>query len=93
MVGQIYPTELQLKKANYFDNEAPFLNLKLSITNCIASSKICDKWDDFNFEKSIFQFLDGVVPRHLPMMYKFISLFVLQEYVLILMTSTTETYF
>ena len=36
MVGQIYPTELQLKKANSSDNEAPFLDLNLSITNGIV---------------------------------------------------------
>ena len=40
MVGQIYPTELQLNKANSSYTEAPFLNLNLSITNCIVSSKI-----------------------------------------------------
>ena len=49
MVGQIYPTELQLNKANSSDTEAPFLNLNLSITNGIVSSKIYDKRDDFNF--------------------------------------------
>ena len=27
MVGQLYPTELQLNKANSFDTEAPFLDL------------------------------------------------------------------
>ena len=27
MVGQMYPTELQLKKANSSDTEAPFLDL------------------------------------------------------------------
>ena len=48
MVGQIYPTELQLNKANS-DTEAPFLDLNLSITNGIASSKNYDKRDDFNF--------------------------------------------
>ena len=52
MVCQIYPTELQLNKANSSDTEALF-----------------------------------------PMVYIFLSLFVLLEYVLILMTSTTETYF
>ena len=46
MVGQIYPTELQLNKANSSDTEAPFLDLNLSITYGIASSKICDKRDD-----------------------------------------------
>ena len=49
MVGQIYPTELQVNKANFSDTEAPFLDLNLSITNGIVSSKIYDKWNDFNF--------------------------------------------
>ena len=40
MVGQIYSTELQLDKANSSDTEAPFLDLNLSITNGIVSSKI-----------------------------------------------------
>ena len=59
MVGQIYPTELQLNKANSFDTEAPFLDLNLSITNGKVSSKIYDKRDDFNFEIVNFPFLDG----------------------------------
>ena len=63
MVGQIYPTELQLNKANCPDTEAPFLDLNLSITNGIVSSKIYDKRDDFNFELVNFPFLDGDVPR------------------------------
>ena len=49
MVGQIYPTELQLNKANSSDTEAPFLDLNLSITNGIVSSKLYDKRDDFTF--------------------------------------------
>ena len=63
MVEQIYPTELQLNKANSSDTEAPFLDLNLSITNGIVSSKIYDKRDDFNFEIVNFPFLDGDVPR------------------------------
>ena len=63
MVCQIYPTELQLNKANSSDTEAPFLDLNLSITNGIVSSKIYDKRDDFNFEIVNFPFLDGDVPR------------------------------
>ena len=62
-VGQIYPTELQLNKANSSDTEAPFLDLNLSITNGIVSSKIYDKRDDFNFEIANFPFLDGNVPH------------------------------
>ena len=50
MMGQIYPTELQLNKANSSDTEALFSDLNLSITNGIVSSKIYDKQDDFNFE-------------------------------------------
>ena len=65
MVGQIYHTEFQLNKANSSDTEAPFLNLNLSITNGIVSSKINDKRDDFNFEIVNFPFLDGDVPRSL----------------------------
>ena len=56
-------TELQLNKANSSDTEAPFLDLNLSITNGIVSSKIYDKRDDFNFEIVNFPFFDGDVPR------------------------------
>ena len=100
MVGQIYPIEyvlkkviLHLNKANSSDTEAPFLDLNLSITNDIVSSKIYDEWCDFNFEIVNFPLLDGDVPRSPPMAYKFLSLFVLKECVLMLMISTTETYF
>ena len=63
MVGQIYPTELQLNKANSSDTEAPFLDSNLSITNGIVSSNIYDTRDDFNFEIVNFPFLDGDSPR------------------------------
>ena len=36
MVGQIYPTELQLNKANSSDTEPQFLDLNFSITNGIV---------------------------------------------------------
>ena len=39
-VSQIYPSELQLNKANTSDTEAPFLDLLLSISNDIVSTKI-----------------------------------------------------
>ena len=63
MVGQIYPTELQLNNANSSDTEAPFLDLNLSIRNGRVFSKIYDKRDDFNFEIVNFSFLDENVPR------------------------------
>ena len=63
MVSQIYPSELQLNKANASDAEAAFLDLHLSISNDIVSTKIYDKRDDFDFEIVNFPFLDGDVPR------------------------------
>ena len=63
MAGQIYPSELQLNKANTSNTEAAFLDLHLSISNDIASTKIYDKCDDFDYEIVNFPFLDGDVPR------------------------------
>ena len=63
MVGQIYPTELQLNQANSSDTEAPFLDLNLSIRNGIVSFKIYDKQDNFNFEIVNFPFLDGDISQ------------------------------
>ena len=63
MVDRIYPTELQLNRANSSDTEAPFLDLNLCISNGTISTKIYDKRDDFDFDIVIFPFLDGDVPR------------------------------
>ena len=63
MVRQIYPSELKLNKAYTSDTEAAFVDLHLSISNDIASTKIYDKRDDFDFEIVDFPFLDGDVPR------------------------------
>ena len=61
MARQIYPSELQLNKAS--DTEDAFLDLHLSISNDIVSTKIYDKQDDFDFDIVNFPFLDGDVPR------------------------------
>ena len=63
MVNQVYPSELQLNKANISDTEAPFLDLRLSVANWFVSSKMYDKRDDFDFDIVNFPFLDGDVPR------------------------------
>ena len=63
MVSQIYPSELQLNKANASDSEAAFLDLHLSISNDIVSTKIYDRHHDFDFEIVNSPFLDGDVPR------------------------------
>ena len=49
MVSQIYPSELQLDKANTSDAK--------------VSTKIYDKCDDFDFEIVNFPFFDGDIPR------------------------------
>ena len=63
MVSQIYPSELQLNKANTSDTKAAFLDLHLSNSNDIVSTKIYNKRDDFDFEIVNFSFLDGDVPH------------------------------
>ena len=63
MVNHIYPSELQLNKANVSDNEAAFLDLHLSISDGFVKSKNYDKRDDFDFDIVILSFLDGDVPR------------------------------
>ena len=39
------------------------MDLNLSISNGTVSTKIYDKWDDFDFDIVNFPFLDGDVPR------------------------------
>ena len=63
MEDRIYPTELQLNRANSSDTEAPFLDLNLSISNGTVSTKIYAKRDDFDFDIVNFPLLDGDVPR------------------------------
>ena len=63
MVHRIYPTELQLNKANASDTEAAFLDFILSIQSDIYSTKIYDKQDDFNFDIVNVPFLDGDIPQ------------------------------
>ena len=63
MVNSIYPSELQLNKANASDTEALFLGLYLSISDGFVQTKIYDIRDDFDFDIVNFPFLDGDVPR------------------------------
>ena len=46
MVNHIYPSELQLNKANVSDTEASVLDLHLSISDGFVKTKIFDKRDD-----------------------------------------------
>ena len=63
MVNRIYPSELQLYKANASDAEASFLDLHLSISDGFVRTGVYDKRDDFDFDIVNFPFLDGDVPR------------------------------
>ena len=59
VISKYFECKIVTILARSADNQ---LDLNLSITNGIVSSKIYDKWDDFNFEKVNFPFLDGDVP-------------------------------
>ena len=80
MVSQIYPLELQINKADASDTKTAFLDMHLSISNDIVSTKIYDKRDDFVFEIVNFPFLDFESI--------FLNSFVLQEHLAMLLTST-----
>ena len=62
IVDLIYPTELQLNRANSSDTEAPLLDLNLCISNGTVSTKMY-KRADFDFDIVNFRFLNGDVPR------------------------------
>ena len=88
MVSQIYHSELQLNKANTSDTEAAFLDLHLSNSNDIVSTKIYDKHDEFDFEIVNFPFLDGDVSRYTSYGDYISQLFVLLEHLAMPLTST-----
>ena len=54
---------IPFNEANTSDTEALFLDLHLSISNGLVSSKVYDKRDDFDFDIVNFPFLDDDVPR------------------------------
>ena len=88
MVSQIYPSELQLNKANSSDTEAEFLDSPLSISYDIVSTKIYDKRDIFDFEIVNFPFLDVMFLAIHPMECISLKSFVLLEHLDILLNST-----
>ena len=48
-----------LNRTKSSDTDAPFLDLNLCISNGTVSTKIYDKWDDFDFDIVNFPFLYG----------------------------------
>ena len=63
IVNHIYPSELQLNKANVSDTEASVLNLHLSISDGFVKTKFFYKRDEVHFGIMNFPFLDGGVPH------------------------------
>ena len=63
MVDGIYPTELQLNKANSSETEATLRFEPMYISYGRVTTKIYDKRDDFDFDIVNFPFLDGYAPR------------------------------
>ena len=57
------PNTLQISQHKYLDTEVALLDLHLSMSKDIVSTKKYDKRDDFDFEVVSFPFLDGDVPR------------------------------
>ena len=88
MVSRIYSSELQLNKANTSDTKAAFLDLHLSISNDIVSTKIYDKRDDFDFKIVYFPFLMVMFLVLHPMESISLNSFVLLEHLAMLLTST-----
>ena len=59
----MYPTELQLNKANTTNKEASFLDLTLKVTGSDVHSSAYDKHDDFGFPIVNFPWLSDDGPR------------------------------
>ena len=62
-IPDIYPTELQLNKANTSDTETSFLDLNIKVIGSDVHTSVYDKRDDFGFPIVNFPWLSGDVPR------------------------------
>ena len=59
----MYPTDLQLNKANTSDKETCFLDLNIKVIGSDVHTSVYDKRDDFGFPIVDFPWLGGDVPR------------------------------
>ena len=65
-VKDIYPSELNVEKANGLDDQANYLDLTFIIVKQNGlSTKLYDKSDDFNFHIANFPFLSTNIPSAL----------------------------
>ena len=62
-IPDIYPTELQLNKANTSDKETSFLDLNIKVIGSNVHTSVYYKRDDFGFPIVNFSWLNGDVPR------------------------------
>ena len=62
-IPDIYPRNLQLKKANTSDKETSFLHLNIKVIGSTIHTSVYDKRDDFGFPIVNFPWLSGDVPR------------------------------
>ena len=88
MVSQIYPSELQLNKANASDTEAAFLDLHLSISNDIFLPKFMINVTTLILKLSISHFWMVMFLVLHPMESISLNSFVLLEHLAMLLTST-----
>ena len=65
-IPDIYPTELQLNKANTSDKETSFLDLNIKDIDSDGHTSVYDKCDDFGFPIVNFSWLSGDVHRRRP---------------------------
>ena len=62
-IPDIYPTELQLNKANTSDKETFFLDLDMKVIVSGVHTSVYDKRDDFGFPIINSPWLSGDVPK------------------------------
>ena len=62
-IPDIYPTELQLNKANTSDKETSFLDINIKVIGSDIHTSVYDKRDDIRFPIFNFPWLIGDVPR------------------------------
>ena len=90
-VSQIYPSELQLNKANTSDTEAAFLDLHLSISSDIVLPKFMINVTTLILKLSISHFLMAMFLVLHPMESISLNSFVLLEHLAMLLTSTDRS--
>ena len=91
MVHRIYPTELQLNKANASDTEAAFLDLNLSIDNDIVSKKYMINGMILILIMLIFHSLMAMSLDVPLMVYIYLNLFALSEHLCMILTTIIVT--